>query len=178
MTKSEYREYIASADWQQRRKQFLVNRRYCEICGVPRWLAQVAYNQDLNVHHFSYANLGKEIDSEVGILCRRCHEKATFGRTSLREVHSHCCDWCADFVFDPYSELCEVCRALFNRGIDAPILTYKTEGERKAIWQWLLYEMRWRVSTDEIVDELINIEDAFTEPDATRLAHLKVWGGG
>jgi hypothetical protein len=84
-TKSEYREYIASAEWQARRIKFLAKYRYCSECNLPRRWAVRFYDQDLHVHHESYEHIGKELDEDLRALCRRCHEIKTFGHSSLPE---------------------------------------------------------------------------------------------
>lgn len=113
MTRTEYREYIASADWQQRRKEFLSQRGFeCNRCGIPRWLAQVAYDQDLNVHHRSYSSLGDEDWDDLEPLCRRCHDIESFGRSDLKPVKSATCTCCKQTHWDPYSESCLRCEVL------------------------------------------------------------------
>jgi len=169
MTKNEYRAYIASADWQQRRKQFLTHPATCYQCDMPRWVAQLAYDQDLHVHHTSYANLGHETHEDVEILCRRCHELETFGRSSLRQVKGHQCDRCMSIIFDPYAELCEPCHSLINRELDCPILAAETKSRRGnalygdqalTVWQWLIWNMTWITDTDTVIDELIKRDAA------------------
>jgi hypothetical protein len=108
-TKTEYREYIASAEWQQRRKQFLVSHDRCAKCSMPRWLAAIAYDQDLHVHHLTYANVGREPDVDLQPLCRRCHDLETFGRSELTAPKSAKCKMCFEPHFDPYSDLCVRC---------------------------------------------------------------------
>jgi hypothetical protein len=78
-TKSEHREYISSEHWQRRRKEFLSKHHSCNRCGISRGLANTLYDQDLNVHHRSYASKGHEIDEHLEALCRKCHDLETFG---------------------------------------------------------------------------------------------------
>lgn len=82
-TKSEYRKYIASEAWMQRRKVFLSAHPECERCGVSREMAARVYDQDLHVHHRNYQRVGAELDSDMEALCRRCHEIETFGKSKL-----------------------------------------------------------------------------------------------
>ena len=63
-----YQDYLNSPDWHQKRRQKLrkgpANRR-CAICGST---------QRLQVHHVIYrADLTKTRQSELRVLCRRCH---------------------------------------------------------------------------------------------------------
>lgn len=109
MTKTEYRQYLASPDWQERRKGFLAINNCCARCDIPRWLAEIAYDQDLNVHHLSYANLGDEDDNDLEPLCRRCHEIDKFGRSELREPKTAHCHLCSEKHWNPYSDLCLAC---------------------------------------------------------------------
>lgn len=111
MTKTEYRQYIGSEEWQQRRSIFLEEAGTCNRCFLPRHLAIIAYDQDLNVHHRSYANLGQEEPGDLEALCRRCHEIESFGISQLHEVQKKPCPDCAwgGWVFDPWSLKCESC---------------------------------------------------------------------
>jgi HNH endonuclease len=85
-TKTEYREYIASEAWQRRRREFLSQNQICNRCRLHRRLAVIAYDQDLHVHHRSYARVGAERDDDLEPLCKRCHELETFGRSELHQV--------------------------------------------------------------------------------------------
>lgn len=87
MFKSEYRQYIASEAWQQRRKLFLWSHQSCNRCGIGHQAAIEAYDQGLHVHHQNYERVGCELDSDLEALCRRCHEIETFGKSSLPPMH-------------------------------------------------------------------------------------------
>jgi hypothetical protein len=111
MTMTEYREYIASAGWQERRRQYLLRSGTgCFRCEMPRWLVGIVYDQDLHVHHLSYANVGNEKDFDLESLCRRCHEIETFGRSELSEPRSATCELCGARHWNPYSDFCAVCK--------------------------------------------------------------------
>lgn len=109
MTKTQYREYLGSAEWQQRRKAFLIAHDKCAKCSMPRWLAAIAYDQDLHVHHLSYSSVGSEPDSDLQPLCRRCHDVETFGRSDLSAPKSAKCKFCFEQHFDPYADICQRC---------------------------------------------------------------------
>jgi len=122
MTKSEYSAYIASEDWQRRRREYLDQRTYeqlgilhCARCQIPRWLAVIAYDQDLHVHHKNYQHLGSEQAEDLSVLCRRCHELETFGRSTLRAIPLFICKQCDAIHFDPYGDHCESCRTRWLR---------------------------------------------------------------
>ena len=83
MTKTEHRDYLASEAWLQRRKIFLRTHDSCNRCGVSRKQAVAAYDQDLHVHHRNYQHVGAELDEDLEVLCRRCHEIETFGKSEL-----------------------------------------------------------------------------------------------
>ncbi|MBA2754805.1 MAG: HNH endonuclease [Chloroflexia bacterium] len=61
-----YRDYLNSYNWQQRR-QFILQRdgHRCRQCGD-------AYR--LEVHHLTYRRLGREHPNDLMTLCRPCHE--------------------------------------------------------------------------------------------------------
>lgn len=121
MTKTEYRNYIASAKWQQRRKEFLnLEGEKCARCEMPRWLAEIAYDQDLHVHHLSYANIGCEKDEDLEALCRRCHQVETFGRSDVREIKAFDCSICCSPHWNSRADCCQVCLTIIRDGIFPP----------------------------------------------------------
>lgn len=134
-TKSQYREYIASEEWQERRKKYLVQHPRCMECGLPRWLAIVAYDQDLHVHHRSYARVGHELDEDLQALCRSCHEIKTFGNTALHAPKRHVCVVCGMENWDGVSRYCDPCRAVF-----CDFLRFKT-----LLAQWGPENLNWPV---------------------------------
>ena len=115
-TKTEYREYISSPEWQARRKEFLLAYPDCNRCKLPRWLAIVAYDQDLHVHHRSYAHIGAEPEEDLEPLCKRCHEIETFGHSALHEPKRYECVWCGHPTWRLPERSCEFCEALRRGG--------------------------------------------------------------
>jgi len=110
MTKSEYQDYIQGLHWKETRKRALeYYGGICERCAVPRWLAEIAYEQDLHVHHVSYARLGREEMEDLELLCRRCHDLETFGRTEIRQIKEATCEACLSVHWNYRSSLCDVC---------------------------------------------------------------------
>jgi hypothetical protein len=62
-----YRQYLKSSWWQQKRIQILERDKYqCTICSSK---------EDLQVHHKNYNNLWQELDSDLITLCKGCHQK-------------------------------------------------------------------------------------------------------
>ena len=60
----EYKNYLRSKDWKERRKEFLEQSNYeCEECG----------EKATQVHHLNYGCLGEEEREDVEILCKNCH---------------------------------------------------------------------------------------------------------
>ena len=68
-----YAAYLASLQWQARRRRWLRNQQprgvdpVCAVCGKPWTL-----HDDL--HHANYTSLGHEPDTELIPMCRDCHE--------------------------------------------------------------------------------------------------------
>jgi hypothetical protein len=117
MTKTEYALYLQSPHWQTLRRELLEGQGYgawCARCDIPRWLAEIAYDQDLHVHHKTYENLGAEENYDLEILCRRCHEIETFGRSELRAVKKAVCKNCNDTHWDYRSFRCRMCEAIIE----------------------------------------------------------------
>lgn len=113
MTKTEYAQYIASEEWQQQRKKVIADTRHrCERCELPRWVASLIYDQDLHVHHRNYQNLGNEQRDDLEVLCRRCHELETFGRSDFKAIKECRCTSCEEIHYDTYSDYCPYCERL------------------------------------------------------------------
>jgi HNH endonuclease len=109
VTKTEYAEYLASDHWITLRFELLCEVSACERCSMPRWLASIAYDQDLHVHHKHYRTLGSEEWDDLEVLCARCHEVETFGRSSMKAPKSSRCSICKEVHFDYRSEFCDAC---------------------------------------------------------------------
>lgn len=113
MTKTEYAEYLNSEHWRTTRaNRILWGDGNCEQCKIPRWLAEIAYDQDFHVHHLTYATLGAEQFDDLEVLCRRCHDIETFGRSDLRKVKTATCSICERRHYDPRNNLCPVCDSI------------------------------------------------------------------
>jgi 5-methylcytosine-specific restriction endonuclease McrA len=55
MTKTEYAETLKKERWQALRRRVIGASPFCHRCQIPRWLAVIAYDQDLHCHYRSYA---------------------------------------------------------------------------------------------------------------------------
>jgi 5-methylcytosine-specific restriction endonuclease McrA len=69
--------YLKSDNWAETRVAALMRDRYqCTKCGAngkkTDWLGR---RNPLQVHHKSYAHVGRELDEELTVLCRSCHMK-------------------------------------------------------------------------------------------------------
>jgi 5-methylcytosine-specific restriction endonuclease McrA len=64
-----YADYLRTEHWQSTRLRALQRAGFqckdCEISGVQ-----------LDVHHLTYDRLGREAESDLIVLCHRCHERA------------------------------------------------------------------------------------------------------
>ena len=62
-----YLDYLESPAWQTKRQEVFAVRGYnCEACRS---------SQVLQVHHKTYARLGREYAQDMAVLCRDCHEE-------------------------------------------------------------------------------------------------------
>ena len=144
--KADYQKYLQSSHWQKRRKCAIEDTGHmCEKCDMPRWLAQIAYQQDLNVHHLNYANLGHEEDCDLEVLCRRCHDIETFGRSDFRAPKQAECTLCGNKHWNIYGNYGEVCLSLMS--ITEPLslrfeYTNRNEGNC-ALWKYVVRELVW-----------------------------------
>ena len=61
-----YNEYLRSNHWKETRKRALERAgNQCSICRSTK---------RLNVHHNNYDRLGKELDTDLTVLCEKCHD--------------------------------------------------------------------------------------------------------
>lgn len=71
LKKVNYKKYLASPEWDKRRKQAYKDANYaCQKCG--------AKNVTLEAHHLTYANLGNETPEDLLVVCRNCHQGLEF----------------------------------------------------------------------------------------------------
>lgn len=74
----QYRLYIQSKEWREKRKIFLSRTApFCEKCGREF--------KRLEVHHKHYRTLGNERHEDVDVLCQRCHRQEDEKRIRKRE---------------------------------------------------------------------------------------------
>lgn len=67
----EYREYLSSSKWRQKREQALHRAGYkCERCGNQQ------IESPLEVHHKTYENFKHEPPEDLEVVCKVCHELA------------------------------------------------------------------------------------------------------
>lgn len=60
-----YQAYLKSDEWKARRERALtISHHACQICNSP---------SHLQVHHRSYERIGREVDSDLIVLCSKCH---------------------------------------------------------------------------------------------------------
>lgn len=76
-----YGGYLQSPAWKAKRIEILAKRGVaCERCQSAR---------EIQVHHLTYARVGKELDSDLAVLCENCHrqEHGLPTREALREQY-------------------------------------------------------------------------------------------
>lgn len=172
MTKTEYAAYLAGDHWQELRRSFLEDpdNALCARCVMPRWLAVIAYDQDLHVHHKTYANLGNEDWDDLESLCRRCHEIETFGRSDLRKLKGTNCKSCGYTHWNTYSPLCAECAFLQGAGagggehlMDALMAT--DWGPESPVWK----------SVVRTICNILSCKDSGVDPVLEHLAWIDQW---
>lgn len=63
-----YKDYLLTPEWNAKRRDMLrLSDKRCERCGKE--------NSVLHVHHQTYERLGRELQSDLEVLCRPCHQK-------------------------------------------------------------------------------------------------------
>ena len=74
----EYLEYIKSAKWKATAKLIKEQRGYvCARCGKATW--------SVDAHHLTYERLGRELTSDIELVCKDCHPKADQERAKRTE---------------------------------------------------------------------------------------------
>ena len=75
-----YQRYLCSTEWRERRRLALLrDRNICQGCLNAR---------AVEVHHLTYAHIGRELMYELVSLCSACHETAHSAKQSLAEDQS------------------------------------------------------------------------------------------
>lgn len=65
----DYRKYLKSKEWHSRKQWALKYADYkCQTCNS---------DEQIDVHHRTYENLGYELPGDLTILCHRCHKLLT-----------------------------------------------------------------------------------------------------
>lgn len=59
-----YADYLASEEWHIRAARMKAYTPWCALCPATK---------DLEVHHRTYARVGRERPSDLVVLCARCH---------------------------------------------------------------------------------------------------------
>ena len=74
-----YEDYISSAGWEKRRADYFAGHaRKCFACGA---------RDKIQLHHKTYARMGRELDEDLMPLCERCHSEVhRIQRTSGRNL--------------------------------------------------------------------------------------------
>lgn len=100
-TRTEYHEYITSEEWRVRRAVFLSRYPNCARCGLSRYFSKLrtVYDEDLHVHHKSYARVGCEEWEDLEPLCKRCHEIKTLGQSNLPDCSYLAVGTCSWFLY-------------------------------------------------------------------------------
>lgn len=60
-----YKEYLESNWWLDKREIFLKNNPYCKDCN----------KEATQVHHLDYTRVPQEKESDLMSLCKSCHQK-------------------------------------------------------------------------------------------------------
>jgi 5-methylcytosine-specific restriction endonuclease McrA len=65
--RKKYENHLKSARWKNiRRDLFRMRGAKCEVCSMP--------SPSLEVHHLTYDRLGKELATDLKIVCQQCHK--------------------------------------------------------------------------------------------------------
>jgi hypothetical protein len=62
-----YRDYLRTPEWRRTRAAAII--RADNACSLD-----VTHGAELDVHHRTYARLGEELEADLAVLCRSCHQ--------------------------------------------------------------------------------------------------------
>lgn len=65
-TKVDYKEYIHSTEWEEKRQDIFKYQNICQKCWT---------SYKLNIHHWTYKRLWNENLSDLFVMCSDCHKK-------------------------------------------------------------------------------------------------------
>lgn len=64
--KYKYCKYVLSSKWRSVSRNKRKQTPFCQCCG---------FTSDLVVHHMTYERVGKELSSDLCVLCKYCHDE-------------------------------------------------------------------------------------------------------
>ena len=80
----DYDQYLKSEDWLRKKYLKRLKRNNCAICNSKK---------NLDVHHLNYKNLHNVEQSDLRVLCRRCHFLAhdlqKSGKLTFKSTNHH-----------------------------------------------------------------------------------------
>lgn len=89
MNVEQYKLYLNSPQWRDRKNKCLVDYDYrCHVCGCTSW------RREMNVHHLHYLNVGNEHPEDIVPLCIKhhvmIHEMEGYGEKYLKILQELC----------------------------------------------------------------------------------------
>ena len=68
-----WQRYLRSKAWAAKRLEAIIKAGFrCHACGRKQF-----DTSKLQVHHLSYDHLGAELDSDLEVMCERCHRRVS-----------------------------------------------------------------------------------------------------
>ena len=92
-----YQKYLQSEKWKKKRKEIYELRKgKCEICKCKLY-------RSYHVHHKTYKRLGNEINSDLVLLCEKCHveihRQVNIKKSSkIKALNSYTCPYCLEKI--------------------------------------------------------------------------------
>lgn len=72
-----YVKYLQSKHWQNLRDRLIGDKKVCAGCGYVVPVVQL--------HHMTYERLGHELDSDLAVLCPKCHDLVHDAKSQQRD---------------------------------------------------------------------------------------------
>ncbi len=114
-----YEEYLKSEKWKEKRKEiYILRNKKCEICKCKLY-------GHYHIHHKTYKRLGEERNSDLILLCEKCHinihkEIKQKNNKKIKDLKFYSCPFCLNKIninkfLNTGKIRCPFCNSFINR---------------------------------------------------------------
>lgn len=114
-----YKKYLQSQEWKNKREEiYKLRNGKCEVCNCKLY-------HHYHVHHKTYKRLGKELNSDLVLLCEDCHvdlhkKIKTKKNNNVNKLKYYECEFCLNKIdikkfLNSGKARCPFCNSYINR---------------------------------------------------------------